>query len=116
MAYIRAEREGEWRLHLATFRKMIPYYFAAVHVSYARYGLYYLCSMEKLPLHVQNNLMKGEHVTRYIRGIWNGIWSDQFIESTFMRYGHSSGDVIGFTLKEETLKSSGHLAATCAVK
>lgn len=40
MAYIRAEREGDWLLHLATFRQMIPYYFAAGHVHYARYGLY----------------------------------------------------------------------------
>ena len=39
-----AEREGDWLLHLATFKKMLPYYFAAGHVNYARYGLYYLRS------------------------------------------------------------------------
>ena len=33
MAYIRAEREGDWLLHLTTFRKMLPYYFAAGHVN-----------------------------------------------------------------------------------
>ena len=44
-----AEREGDWFLHLATFTKMLPYYFAAGHVNYAMYGLYYLRSMEKLP-------------------------------------------------------------------
>jgi len=104
MAYIRAEHEGDWLLHLATFRNMLPYYFAAGHVTYARYGLYYLRRMEKIPPHVQTHFMKGEHITRHIRGIWNGIWSDQFIESTFMRYGHSSGGIIGITLKEETLK------------
>jgi len=83
---------------------MLPYYFAPGHLTYVRYGLYYLHSMEKLPPHVQTHFMKGEHITRHIRGIWNGIWSDQFIESTFMRYGHSSGGIIGITLKEETLK------------
>jgi len=104
MSYIRAEREGDWLLHLATFRKMLPYYFAARHVNYARYGLYYLRSMEKLPDQVQSLFLKGQHVTRHIRGIWNGIWSDQFIESTFMRYGHSAGRITGITLKSNALK------------
>ena len=40
----------------------------------------------------------------HIRGIWNGIWSDQFIESTFMRYGHGSGGIIGIAIMEEVLK------------
>ena len=104
MSYIRAEREGDWLLHLATFKQMLPYYFASSHVHYARYGLYYLRTMEKLPPHVLSHFLKGEHVTRHVQGIWNGIWSDQFIESTFMRYGHGSGGIIGITLKEETLK------------
>ena len=37
-------------------------------------------------------------------GIYNGIWSDMAIETTFMRYGHSQGGIIGITLKPETLK------------
>lgn len=32
------------------------------------------------------------------------LWSDMFIESTFMRYGHSPGGIIGITLKPSTLK------------
>ena len=27
-------------------------------------------------------------------GIWNAIWSDMIIESTFMQYGHGSGGLI----------------------
>ncbi len=103
MTYIRAEREGDWLLHLATFQKMLPYYFAAGHVNYARYGLYYVRSMEKLPPHVKHLFLKG-HVMQHICGIWNGVWSDQFIESTFMRYGHSTGGVIGITLKQNAMK------------
>jgi hypothetical protein len=68
MIYIRAEREGDWILHLDTFRKMLPYYIAARHGNYARYGLYYLRPMEKLPLHVESLFLKGQHVTRHIRG------------------------------------------------
>ena len=35
---------------------------------------------------------------------WNGIWSDQYIEFTFMRYGHSPRGIIGITLQPSTLK------------
>ena len=32
--------------------------------------------------------MKGDHVKHHIPGLWNGFWSDMYIESTFMWYGH----------------------------
>ena len=38
MTYIKAERDGDWLLHLVTFQNMIPYYLAANHVNYAGYG------------------------------------------------------------------------------
>jgi hypothetical protein len=57
--------------------------------------------MEQLPLHVESLFLKGQHVTRHIRCIWNGFWSDQFIKSTF---GHSAGGIIGITLKTKALK------------
>ena len=31
-------------------------------------------------------------------GLWNGIWSDLFIESTYMRYGYGPSGIIGATL------------------
>ena len=49
MLFVRAEREGEFPLHLYACRQMIPYFFAAGHVNYARYGLCHLLSMSRLP-------------------------------------------------------------------
>ena len=37
-------------------------------------------------------------------GLWNGIWSDMMIETTFMWYGHAPGGLVGITLKPEMLK------------
>ena len=105
MKYVRAEREGDWPLHLEAFSQMMPYFFAAGHVNYARYGLYYLRCMESLPSDVLEYFMKGDHVMRHVPGIWNGIWSDMYIETTFMRYGHGKRGIIGITLKPETLKT-----------
>ena len=39
MIYVRAEREAEWSLHLWSMQQMIPYFFAAGHVNYARTGM-----------------------------------------------------------------------------
>lgn len=88
MAYVWAEREGEWPLHVKCVRAMMPYFFASGHHNYARSALIYLRTNENLPDDVLSHFLKGYHVMRHIDGLWNGIWSDQFIESTFMRYGH----------------------------
>ena len=42
MSFVRAEREADWLLHLQACKLMLPYFFAAGHVHYARYGLCYL--------------------------------------------------------------------------
>ena len=84
---------------------MLPYFFAANHVHYARYGLNYLRCMEKLPKELLDAFMKGQHAMHHNAGIWNGIWSDMFIETTFMRYGHGPKGIIGIALKPETLKT-----------
>ena len=105
MLYVRAEREGDWPLHLEAVKLMMSYFFASGHVNYARYGLFYLRRMETLPGDALQHSMKGSHVMRHTQGLWNGIWSDMFIETTFMRYGHGKAGVIGITLKPETLKT-----------
>ena len=113
MQFIRAEREGEWALHLHACKEMIPYFFAANHTNYARYGLYYLRRMERLPPDILKHFLKGEHVMRHQDGIWNGIWVDMLIETTFMRYGKGPGGLIGVTLNPETVKKWALSLHTC---
>ena len=96
--FIRAEREGDWPLHLEAFILMLSYFFAAGHVHYAQYGLFYLRSMEALPAKVLDRFMKGELVMRHIPGIWIGTWSYMYIETTFMGYSKGKGGIIGITL------------------
>jgi hypothetical protein len=54
--------------------------------------------MEGLPDEVLASFLKGEHVMRHESGLWNGMWSDMFIETTFMRYGPGPGGLLGITL------------------
>ena len=104
MMLVRAEREGDWPLHLASYKQMLPYFFAAGHVTYARYVLCYLREMERLPQEVLSHFVNGEHVMHHSAGLWNGILSDMMSEKTYMRYGHAPGGIVGITLKPETLK------------
>jgi hypothetical protein len=114
MTFVRAEREADWLLHYKAFGETIPYFFAAGHVNYARYGMCYLRSTEALPGEVLVRFMKGEHVMRHQCVLWNGIWSDTFIETAFMRCGHAPGGVIGIALKPATLKVWTLILHTCS--
>ena len=108
MKYIRAEREADWCLHLACVREMMPLFFAASHYNYARYGLYYIRTMAAMPEDVRQHFVNGEHIMHHNPGLFNGIWSDMAIETTFMRYGHGQSGIIGITLRPETLKTWAH--------
>ena len=105
MLYIRAEREGDVLLHIHSVELMRPYFFQAGHTHYARYSFIHLLIMKSLPAHVLSHFLKGDHVLRHIPGLWNGLWSDMFIETTFMKYGKGKYGIVGITLKPEALKS-----------
>ena len=69
MLFVRAEREADWALHLWAVTEMISYFFAAGHVNYARYGLYYLRTVERLSTEVLTRFLKGEHVMLHKSGL-----------------------------------------------
>ena len=114
MIFVRAEREGDWLLHLWSVEAMLSYFYAAKHINYARYGLLYLREMQRLPDDIQLKFLKGEHVTSHTAGLWNGMWSDMFIETTFMRYGHGPSGIIGNTLNPQSVKRWAMSLHTCS--
>ena len=91
LLFIRAEREAEWPLHLLAVKLMMPYFFAGGHLNYARYGLYDLSLMERLPDDILVQFMKGEHVMRHQAGIWNGMWSDMFKDYFYALWAWTRG-------------------------
>ncbi len=95
MAFTRAEREGDWSLHLYVVEKMVPDFFATGH--------FYLCSLQRLHPDILKKVMVGDHVMHHQHGLWNGLWSDQFIETTCMCCGHGPSGIISSTLNEFTL-------------
>ena len=104
MLFIRAERQGEFPLHLYACKKMLPYFFAAGNINYARYGFCYLMTMSKLPPNILDKSLQGEHVLRHKQGIWNGIWLDMMIETIFMKYGKGPAGIIRKTTNPRTIQ------------
>ena len=81
---IRAERCGNWQLHVHRVWLMIPYLHAAGHIHYARSAQVYLHAM----LNLVNNMAPDEYDKFTSRGFftvrrsdkyWYGIWTDKNI-------------------------------------
>ena len=104
MKFVRAAREADWVLHIAALKMMLPYFGAAGHWNYLRYGLAYLIKMSQLPPDLVKQLLQEEHAMCHRSSLWNSIWSDMMIETTVMRYGHGPSGMIGITLNEKALE------------
>jgi len=97
MRFCRASHEGDWPLHIKTAEDMLPYMFAAHKYNYGRYGLFYVRSMTWLGPEILDRFCRGEQSLHHTAGIYNGQWSDMFIETNWMRKGHGPGGIIGTT-------------------
>ena len=65
--FIKAERTGNWMLHLKALHEMLPYFAAAGHTLYTKSAYIYCQQMQDLPnTHPQVNrsFLNGLHVVR----------------------------------------------------
>lgn len=100
--FIRAERTGNWNLHLHAVKEMLPYFHAAGHFAYAKYSHLYVQKMEDLCLKLsEEEQVKFVHdsmfaVWRHTERpeSWGGVWSDMSIEQDLMRAFKVHGGMI----------------------
>ena len=57
--------------------------------------------MCRLPDHIIEHFLLGEHTVRFRPGYVNAVSADQGIDSSCMRYGHSEGGLTVITLLED---------------
>ena len=50
---------------------------------------------------------------RHKPGVWNAIWSDMYIETTFMRYGYGLNGIVDITPQPSALKRWALSMHTC---
>ena len=114
--FIMAELEGEWPLYLEAVKNIIPLFFAAGHGNYARWELYYFCSMETLPDNVHSHFMKREHTIQLSPTPGSGIWSHIGIKVSYNQIGKAAAEFMGQSTNMETVKVCPYsLKAWCEV-
>ncbi|GFR67848.1 hypothetical protein ElyMa_003717500 [Elysia marginata] len=81
--FLRAERTGNWHLHLMTMREMLPFLVASNHELYTESVYIYLQQMQVLPLdhpEVYERFCKGQYFIRRSGRFWAGLSPDLVIE------------------------------------
>ena len=103
LGLIRASREGDWMLHMASIRAMIPWCFAYDRMNYARYLPYYYAQMSQLPITHPDMYRKfmegGFSVQLGSANPFGRIPVDQAIEETVNKDTQTAGGTKGFSLK-----------------
>ena len=93
---------------------MLPYFFVADHNNYAKYITWHLLQVSAgLPEDAQNIFLTGEHVCCHKNGTWNAVFSDQFGEQTYIRYGKAKVGLVGLTLSSEHIARCVLFHYTC---
>ena len=97
--FIRANREGNWNLHIQSFSDMLPWMTVYDHTNYARWGTIYLAEMKSLetsqPI-IHREFMNGNFVVRRGKGRFNQVPIDQATEWQ-NRICKISNGIIGIT-------------------
>ncbi|GBP62150.1 hypothetical protein EVAR_40600_1 [Eumeta japonica] len=94
--FIRAERSGNWELHLKCVERMLPYFHASGHFLYAKSAHLYLQDMRKLKDIINDDyeftqFTEGFFTIRRTHKFWSGVWTDMTIEQVLMRSMKTQG-------------------------
>ena len=81
--YVRADREGNWQLHLESFAVILPWITVYDHHNYAKWGSVYLTeimNLEKTASSVFGEFLKGNFGVRWTKGTFNQVSADHATE------------------------------------
>ena len=93
--FIRAERTGNWTLHLIAVGRMMNLFAATGHIHYTKRSRFYMQQMLDLPNDYpwlyQCFIEHGFHTVRRSSRYWAGLWTDLTVEQVMMRSIKSRG-------------------------
>ena len=101
LLFIRATKEGDWKLHLASVQGLMPWFFTYDHFNYSRYLPVYWSEMKRLPqTHppIHAAFQEGQFtVNRQDNHGFAGVAGDQTIEQTINRDTKTKGGGIRYS-------------------
>ena len=108
LRFIRAEREGNWKLHLETTVEMIPHFFSMDRTNCSRWLQVYIMDMyqlEETAPDVHHEFMNGNHpVSRSSSQPFNQVWTDMALEQSVNLDSKTKGGIIGITQRPGALE------------
>ena len=117
--FFKAERIGDWKLHLHCIREIIPYFHAAGHFPYDKSARLYFHKMETIsefmsPDDYRLFSDKGYFTIRRANDFWAGNFYDQTIEQFLMRMLKTTGGMThGRGITDSTLTKWVHALPGC---
>ena len=73
LMFTRAQREGNWNLHMASFFRMVPFFYRYDSQNYAQWGTIYIAEMKQLPDEVKEEFAKGNFVVKFSATKFNEV-------------------------------------------
>ena len=108
--FIRAERTGDWHLHLVSLHMMLNLFAATGHNNYAKCGRLYLQLMlelpDKYPWLYEKFVAGGFHCVRRSNRFWAGLSTDLVIEQVMMKAIKSRGGLTHGRGMTESVRST----------
>ena len=107
LQFLKAERTGNWKLHLSSTAAMLPQFFAMDRQNYARYLPVYLADMQKLELthpDVYKEFAEGNHSISRSWQPFSQVSTDMALEQSINADSKSSGGVIGISQSPSALE------------
>ena len=101
---MRADREGDWNLHLHTVQCILSFFALFDCVNYLRWCSPYLEDMLRLletAPRIYQAFLQGQFVVNRTPGKFKTVAADQSLEQTINRSQKSSGGIIGSTRKKD---------------
>jgi hypothetical protein len=98
LQFVKAERTGNWKLHLSATAAMVPHFFSMDRVNYARWLPVYLSDMNMLESHhpeVYQEFMAGSHSVSHLKQPFAQVWPDMALEQSINLDSKSKGGIIG---------------------
>ena len=106
LQFVKAERTGNWNLHLSSTAAMIPHFFAMDRPNYARWLPVYLADMHTLEERhpkVFQEFATGTHSISRSKQPFAQVWTDMALEQSINLDSKSKGGIVGISRREDAV-------------
>lgn len=102
LQFVKAERTGNWKLHLSATAAMVPHFLSMDRINYARWLPVYLSDMNMLESNhpeVYQEFVAGNHSVSRSKQPFAQVWPDMALEQSINLDSKSNGDIVGMSTK-----------------